>query len=385
MTTPHPDPDRFPRRWSDLSSRAARLGGRWGSAAQRSQRVRVERWHGKLAMIVQCAIVAGAAWFVATHLLHHSMAILAPMAALVALANSFGQRLGKAVEVAVGVTVGVFVGEAFVAVVGTGTWQVVLAVLVAMSIATWLGDRSTVQIQAGVQALVVVTILPAPGQGMSRWVDALVGCGLALLVAAVVPTSTIRRPRPMTAAALRDAADLLRELRAALLAGDEAAARQALTRARGMQQVIDQLQGAASDGMAIVRYSPFMRRQLGRTQALADLVQPLDRMQRNLRVLSRRGATAIYRGEDIPAPYLDLMGEVADAIDFAAGELFNRRLPTAARGRVVALGEASARYPMTNQLSSMMIIGQLRSILVDLLELCGDDYLDAREQIPDMV
>ena len=35
-------------------------------------------------------------------------------------------------------------------------------------------------------------------------------------------------------------------------------------------------------------------------------------------------------------------------------------------------------------LSSMVLLAQVRSMLVDLMELCGEEYTDARDSVPDM-
>jgi len=114
----------------DLSERTARRG--W-----RSQVRRVSRWRSRLFMIVQISLAAGVSWWIAHDLLGHYAPFLSTVAAIICLGFSFGQRLGRVVEVAVGVTVGVFLGDLFVAMFGTGVWQIVLVVAVAMSLTTW--------------------------------------------------------------------------------------------------------------------------------------------------------------------------------------------------------------------------------------------------------
>ena len=39
---------------------------------------------------------------------------------------------------------------------------------------------------------------------------------------------------------------------------------------------------------------------------------------------------------------------------------------------------------MEASLSSMVLLAQVRSMLVDLMELCGEEYTDARDSVPDM-
>ena len=57
--------------------------------------------------IAQCAIAAGVAWFVAADLLGHETPFFAPIAAVVSLGTSYGQRLRRVAEVTLGVAIGV--------------------------------------------------------------------------------------------------------------------------------------------------------------------------------------------------------------------------------------------------------------------------------------
>ncbi|MBB1513957.1 FUSC family protein [Tessaracoccus sp. MC1627] len=361
----------------DVSERTARRG--W-----RSQQRRVGRWRSRLFMILQISLAAGASWWIARRLLGHEEPFLATVAAIICLGFSFGQRLGRVVEVAVGVTIGVFVGDVFVHYFGTGVWQIILVVAVAMSITTWLGARTLMVTQSAVQAAAVLTVLPGVDAGISRWQDALVGCAVALLFATVAPTSPIDRPRMIAAKVLHEAAITVRAMVGALQRHDVDAAEQLLTRARATEGELSALLAASSEGMAVVRTSPFLRRHRDAALQVADLVVPLDRFIRNLRVLARRCAVAAHRGETVPEEYLELLAEFAQVIDECAAELFARRLPTAKLDALRALAERSAHVPILPKLSSTVVLAQVRSMLVDLLELCGEDYTDARDAVPDM-
>ena len=65
--------------------------------------------------IAQCAIAAGVAWLIASDLLGHDTPFFAPIAAVVSLGTSYGQRLRRVVEVTIGVAIGVLVGDLLVA------------------------------------------------------------------------------------------------------------------------------------------------------------------------------------------------------------------------------------------------------------------------------
>ena len=113
-------------------------------------RLRAKRWQ-----IAQCAVAAGAAWLIASDLLHHQTPFFAPVAAVVSLGTSYGQRLRRVAEVTIGVAIGVFVGDLIVAQVGTGWWQLTLIVALAMTTAVLLDGGQLFVNQAAIQSIVV--------------------------------------------------------------------------------------------------------------------------------------------------------------------------------------------------------------------------------------
>ena len=72
-----------------------------------SVRARVARVRSKRFHIAQCAVAAGVAWLIAADLLGHETPFFAPVAAVVCLGTSYGQRLRRVAEVTLGVAVGV--------------------------------------------------------------------------------------------------------------------------------------------------------------------------------------------------------------------------------------------------------------------------------------
>src|ERR1700712_3891065 len=85
---------------------------------RRSLRARLARLGSKRFQILQCAGAAGVAWLIAADLLGHTRPFFAPVAAVVSLGTSYGQRLRRVVEVTIGVAIGVFGADALVHVVG---------------------------------------------------------------------------------------------------------------------------------------------------------------------------------------------------------------------------------------------------------------------------
>ncbi len=361
----------------DLSDRTIRRGR--ASAVRR-----VDRLRRRAFMIAQCSITAALAWLLAFQLLGHQLPFFAPIAAIITLGLTFGQRLRRGVEVAIGVAVGVAVGDLWLALFGTGVWQIMVVCAIAMSLATLLGAGQLMMTQAGVQSILVTVLSPNPGQAVNRWLDAVIGCALALVVATVAPSGPLRKPGEVASRVVAEMAATLDAAAAALAANDEDAADAVLERARAGEKDLADFDQAAAEGVAVVRHSPFRRRHLPVVSALADLYEPLDHASRNLRVLARRCAVAVWRGEPVPTAYQHLIRRLAEAFRFIAAELGARRLPTAARDRLQEIGEASAHLQLTASISAVVILAQTRSLVADMMELTGMDYLEAREFIPEM-
>jgi hypothetical protein len=238
--------------------------------------------------------------------------------------------------------------------------------------------------QAAVQSLVVTLLLPNPDQGLERWLDALVGCAVALLVATAAPSSPLRRPAQLAASILAEVAATLDAAAAALRLDDEAAADRVLERARATEDQLQTLAEANREGLSVIRHSPFRRRRLPDVRAYAQLLDPLDRASRNLRVLARRAVVLVWRGQHVPPGYLDLLKGLAAVAAAMAGELEQGRLPRSARDELIALGVASSHLEMPHSLSAVAVLAQARSMVVDLLELTGLPTEDARQLVPEV-
>jgi uncharacterized membrane protein YgaE (UPF0421/DUF939 family) len=366
-------------------TRGAAAVPQFGLAFARSRtslRARRARLRAKSFQIAQCAVAAGVAWVIASDVLGHQTPFFAPIAAVVSLGTSYGQRLRRVAEVTVGVAIGVFVGDLLTHWLGSGGWQITLIVSLAMSTALLLGQGVLFVNQAAVQAIVVSTLVPSPGAAFIRWTDALIGGAVALVAAAVVPRAPLRRPREQAGVVVRKIAVLLRAASASIGDGDVQRALEVLRDARSTDELVVELRAAADEGLSVVRSSPFRRRHRGRVRAMAELVEPLDFALRNTRVLVRRVAVAAYRGEPIPLSYAALLEELADCADAIADELGAGRAATAVRDRLVAVGRATARIERSRDLSSEVVLAQIRSLVADLLAVTGMDSLAAVDQIP---
>lgn len=360
---------------SDLGPRAARR-------SRASMQARLQRLRQRAFLIAQVAVAAAAAWFVAHDLLGHPRPFFAPVAAIVGLGVSYGQRPRRVAEVTAGVAVGVGVGDLFVRVAGTGVWQIVLVVALSMTVAVLLDAGALIVTQAGVQAVIVTTLLPNANAGFNRWLDALVGGAVALVVATVAPATPLRRPRQQAGRVLVELADLLHEAARSARDGDVERASHTLDRARDTETAMADLRRAAAEGLDVTRSSPLHRRRRGAVQAVADLAEPLDRAVRNVRVLVRRVTVAAWRGEPVPDSYAELVDRLAAIVEQMAAELAARRMPTGLRDDLVALAEHTSEVDVSRELSAMVVLAQVRSMIVDLLQLTGLDVDGALGNVP---
>jgi uncharacterized membrane protein YgaE (UPF0421/DUF939 family) len=83
-----------------------------------------------------------------------------------------------------GVALGILLGAAIVAVAGVGAWQIVVATAAALLVTTGAGASPVIRIQAAASAILVVALhRPGSDLAVQRLVDALIGGGIAIVLA----------------------------------------------------------------------------------------------------------------------------------------------------------------------------------------------------------
>lgn len=347
-----------------------------------SMKTRLDRLRSKAFLLAQCSVAAGVAWWLATSVVGHRQPFFAPIVAVVCLGMSYGQRLRRVFEVAVGVAVGVFTADVFVHFAGTGPWQVAAVVVVAMSFALLLDGGPLLVAQSGVQGIVVVVLVASPGQAFTRWTDALIGGGVALVAATIVPQAPLRRPRVAASEVVRKISELLRRAVASAADGDVEGVAAVLASARGTESLLRELRTAADEGLSVLTSSPFSRGHRVGVRAMADLVGPLDRALGSTRVLVRRITVAVGNGESLPGDYGELIEALADATDIVARALAENASPSIGRSGLKRVAVLTGRVHRTTSLSTETILAQTRSVVVDLLQVTGLDVDEAIAAMP---
>jgi uncharacterized membrane protein YgaE (UPF0421/DUF939 family) len=360
-------PDALMDRAWDRSRLSVR--GRW-------ERVRSKSWH-----LGQCAVAAAVAWAIANNLAGHRAPVFAPIVAVICLGMTYGQRRRRVAEVTVGVAVGLAVADLFLSVFGSGPWQIGLIVLVAMSVALFLDTGVLLTTQAAVQSIFVVALVTTPQAAVTRWLDAVIGGAVALVAATVVPRAPLRRPRIQAGVVVTKIAVLLRDAAQCARDGDVERAAEVLATARATDGLIRELRAAADEGLSVIASSPLRRADTDNVRTMSDLVEPLDRAMRSTRVLVRRVAATANRHVPVPPAYAVVLDELADATDIVGRALAENAHPQIGRSGLVRVGE-STRVLERGQLSTDVLLIQIRSLIVDLLRLTGMDDEEAVAALP---
>lgn len=355
-----------------------------GRPTGRSVPERVRRLGRTAPLLVQSAVAAGIAYWVATALLGHAQPFFAPAAAIIGLGASYRQRWRRAAEVVVGVAIGVGVGDLVVALVGPSVWVLVLAVMVAMSLAVLLDAGTLVVVQAGVQAAIVTTLVATPEQGVDRWLDAVVGGATALVVAALSPVGPLRRPRETVVEVLRTVASLLRDAVTACRTGDADLARRALERSRATEYSLTLLREVTAERADAAALSVLRPLRTRRTRLEAEAGAALDLAVRNVRVLVRRADVAVERDDPVPEEVLRLLEDLAVVVDHLAVGYDDPAQQPVLRRELAAVAERSSAVAVPTGLSGATVLAQARSVVTDLLRLTGLGPTEALALVPRM-
>jgi uncharacterized membrane protein YgaE (UPF0421/DUF939 family) len=345
-----------------------------GALRRRMRRLRSEGWS-----IAQTSVAAGGAWLLASTI--HSNPFFAPVSAVIALGVARGRRTVRAIELTAGVAVGIAVADLIVRALGTSTVALVVVVALAMSAALLLGAGTILVSQAAISAiLVVATVQPGHGPSPNRFVDALIGGGVALLVGQVLfPRDPVRMMARAAWPVMNDLAVALAATAEALRDGDVQRAERAMAIARDTD---DDLK-AFFDAVALARET-FVLGRTGRwtherLPIYAEAVQQMDYAVRNTRVLVRRAMNAIRRYGPAPPELADAVALLGDAVLELATELEDPgREASPRRLALAAATKATAVLEQDTGLSVNVIVGQVRSTAIDLLRGSGLSAEEAR-------
>ncbi|MFC6011291.1 FUSC family protein [Nocardia lasii] len=340
--------------------------------------------------IVQCALGASLAWFIAHDVIHHPEPFFAPTAAVVSIGVSFGARVRRSVELVVGVAVGIGIGDLFIAQVGTGVWQVALVVGGAMAVSVFLGSGALMTMQAAGSAVLISTLNQAPAEGPNRMIDALIGGLVGVLMVALIPLHPVRRAREHAADVLSVMSKSMISCADGLLEQNSNKVADSLSAVRNTQSQIDSLRDALAGGREVSRISPLYWNSRKRLERLHNAADPLDNAVRNTRVLLRRSLTLVRDDEVLDPRLIDLVDQLGHATDVVRkmmladpGEQPDQAEATRALRSVAK--NARPELVVGAGLSAHVVFAQIRSIVVDLMVVCGMQRISAIALLPPTV
>jgi uncharacterized membrane protein YgaE (UPF0421/DUF939 family) len=324
-------------------------------------------------------VAAALAWYIAHDLIGRPTPFFAPIAAVITLASSVGQRVQRTAELVLGVAIGIGIGDALILLIGSGPWQIGLVVVLAILVATAIGGGTPLVVQSASSAVLVATLTSTTGLPWTRFFDALVGGGVGLVVMTVLlplnPLSVVRRAADPALTAL---ADGLHQVAESAANADRESAEQALEKLRAAEAAFAAFSAAAKAASENVAFAPARWRNRGALAEYVDGAPQLTYALRNVRVLIRRLSTALGDGERIPPVLAASIGLLGDAVDLLRQEWARGVEPIATRERALrAVTEAWRAYDEGVGYSGGVVVAQIRTTVTDLLRATGVDHAEA--------
>ncbi|HEX2705593.1 MAG TPA: hypothetical protein VHM65_07535, partial [Candidatus Lustribacter sp.] len=135
----------------------------------------------------------------------------------------------------------------------------------------------------------------------------------------------------------------------------------------------------------VLASSPLHRHHAVQVRKVADLIDPIDRALRSTRVLIRRVVVATRSDGPVPASCVAVLTDLATATDILARALGENASPEVGRSELVRVGERTAALVRTSYLSTEVLLAQLRSTVIDLLQVTGLSVDEALAVVPPVV
>jgi uncharacterized membrane protein YgaE (UPF0421/DUF939 family) len=352
--------------------------------SESSLRQRWGRTKANVVLAVQGGIAAGASWFIATKLLHHHQPVFAPVSAIIVLDIAVGQRFRRTFELVLGVALGIAIGDALIYEIGTGPWQLALVVALATILSVYIAGTPAVVAQASSSSVLIATLQP-PKSGIyySRFVDALIGGGVALVVMALLvpanPLAVVSRKAGPACGVLSDGLDLVAN---GLRAHEADLADTALTKLNEGQRQLAEFHSTLPESRETATVAPLRWRSRGALSRYVEAAEHLDRALGNAKVLARRAVTLIHDEEPVP----ECLPESVQMLAEATRELRQSLTSGASDHRVAdrsveAVTRAAEAYRSGIGFSGSAVVAQVRAIATDLLGTADLSHAQANDLV----
>ncbi|OFT57512.1 hypothetical protein HMPREF3151_07450 [Corynebacterium sp. HMSC05H05] len=353
----------------------------------KSLQARLKRVRKRLLPILQIGLAAGLAYFLARDVAGHPRPFFAPISTVIIIGMTGGDRVSKSVDMAVGCILGVLVGDLIFYRLGDGGWQIAVIVAGSLLIASFFSSSVLVNNQAAIGAILIATIMPPGAEvtGLDRTVDAIIGCLVAMATIALIPQAPMQSARAEVSKVLGIMSSVLDDVSDGLRDNNPDVIDEALELIRGSQTGIDDLASAVKAGQETSRVSPFLWGTRRYINSLARVIPPVDNAVRTARVLARR-ARVLADDNDSATPaqiqLLDTLSQVclelSEVYDVNSRVAQATVIPQCVNELRQAAQEAGMDViPEDGVLSAYAILAQTRSLIVDLLMVCGMSHESA--------
>src|SRR5215207_7071074 len=341
--------------------------------------------------ILQTAVAACLAWFLAVLVLGVDRPTFAPIAAVIVLGLAVGERARRAVELTLSVAFGVALADLLVSVVGVGAVQAGAVVVLAMAVAVFLGGGELGVKEAAISAIIImITFQPsATGFPIERFLEALIGGGTALLINALIPVNPERMVEDAAFPVFAESAAVLEEVADALEDGDAKRVQRAYVKAREIDARVAGLKEAVAAGRETARLAPPRRGSLGHMDLYASAADQIDLTVRDVRALARAALSVVQPEAEDPVPERlpAAIRGLARATEALASYLQSPGDPPEETRRLAleAAGEASTLLEEHDDLASNLgvnaLVDQIHSSAVDLIGGTGMDRSEALQAL----
>ncbi len=226
--------------------------------------------------IVLAAIAATLAWTIAGGLVQDHSPFFAPIAAVIALNASGGERGANAIRLIMGVFIGILAGEAALLVSDRDVVGVALATAAAMTVAAAINAERIVIGQAAASAILTTIFVGGASPGPDRFVDALIGTGVALAFSQLFfPARLVAMLRRIEEDALKEMASMLALVGQSLSEDDDTSSEQVVNRLGDLSRPMAQLSRARESSMSTIRLSTI---RWGNPQPVLDEDEVIERL-----------------------------------------------------------------------------------------------------------
>lgn len=353
-------------------------------------RLRNEGWS-----LLQTAIAASAAWYLATLVLGNEQPFFASMAAILSLGVTFGQRGPRMVQLILGVALGLTVANVLVLAIGVGTVQIGIVVTLAAALAIFLGGKPLLVSQTAISAMLVVVLditkmtagfSPDLSPDPDRFFEALIGSSVALVVNALLPVDPESRVERAVHPVFGELVATLEEIAAALSSRELDRAERTLLRARKIEERMAHFKEALAAGYETARFAPPRRTKLRHLELYAAAASHIDMAVADVVGVARAAVRAVRRNSPALGALSETILDLARAVEALATYL-EKSGPTEEVRRFVlkAVGEATALLEEHQDLGTSALVGQIRAMAVDLLRSTGMDRAEVLEALEEAV